>query len=159
MEIGDILSEVQLRRFWDKVDRSAGGDGCWVWTAAKNCQGYGMFKVNGRMRMAHRLSVGIIEERSEIPVVRHLCNNPSCVNPDHLLPGTQAENLHDMRLAGRSLTGEKNHQSRLTEDDVREIRRKYREGGVSQRALAAEFGVVQRTIATVVNRITWTHVA
>jgi hypothetical protein len=78
-------------RFWAKVNRS--GD-CWLWTAATTSAGYGQFRVDGRWGMAHRfayeLLVGPIPQDLQID---HLCRTPLCVNPAHLEPVTQQENL------------------------------------------------------------------
>ena len=80
-------------RFWPKVDRSAGQDSCWLWTAAKEPAGYGHFKKDGRPHPAHRVAyemvVGPIPDGLDLD---HLCRNPSCVNPAHLEPVTPREN-------------------------------------------------------------------
>ena len=77
--------------FWARVDAS--GD-CWVWTGAKNRQGYGSQRLDGKRPGAHRVVyealVGPIPEGLELD---HLCRNPSCVNPDHLEPVTHQENM------------------------------------------------------------------
>lgn len=83
-------------RFWDKADRSAGPDGCWLWTAALSHNGYGRFG-NGDMigtRQAHRIAYELVI--GPIPaglVIDHLCRNRRCVNPAHMEPVTTAENL------------------------------------------------------------------
>ncbi len=78
-------------RFWEKVDTA--GD-CWNWTASKTPAGYGRFKIDGKMKRAHRVAYEMLV--GEIPeglVIDHLCRNTSCVRPDHLEPVTNAENI------------------------------------------------------------------
>lgn len=85
MVVGGVMD-----RFWSKVEKT---DGCWNWTAVKNQKGYGRFKLDGRLRSAHRVSyemcVGPIPDGL---VIDHLCRNPSCVRPDHLEAVTSGEN-------------------------------------------------------------------
>lgn len=91
-----------MKKFWDKVDKS--GD-CWIWLGSKNSQGYGYFNFKPS-RLAHR--VVLMLKGVEIPegmLVCHHCDNPSCVNPDHLFIGTHKDNSKDMMRKGRSLKG------------------------------------------------------
>lgn len=77
--------------FWEKVEKL--DNGCWAWQAYKDSMGYGAFAVNGKPRLAHRVSYVI--EFGAIPEGKHLdhlCRNPSCVNPGHLEPVSQKEN-------------------------------------------------------------------
>lgn len=202
-------------RFWEKVEKS---DGCWLWKAAIN-HGYGVIGAGGRrgrILIASRVSWEL--NRGPIPAgvdVLHRCDNPPCVNPDHLFLGSAQDNGRDASRKGRfrpvqkisegdviairkqaaeglpqaligdrygigqsqvsrivrgqSWTnipvlstgpgrrhGEKVHGVRLTEDQVRAIRGRT---GVTQVALAAEHGVTVQTVADILHRRTWKHVA
>ena len=90
-----------LERFWSHVIRS-GSLECWWWTGASANAGYGAFRIGGRTVKAHRW---LWEQRhGSIPEginILHHCDNTSCVNPNHLFSGTQADNVHDMMAKGR----------------------------------------------------------
>jgi len=111
-----------VKRFWDKVDKSGN---CWLWTAGKDKDGYGLIKFNGRQHRAHR--VVLLLDGCDIPsgmLVCHTCDNPSCVNPDHLWIGTNDDNMADMHKKSRHVSrpGEKHHNAKITEEDVQKIR-------------------------------------
>lgn len=87
-------------RFWSKVDRKSAGE-CWPWIGRRDKDGYGRLMVNKRSIGAHRVSYRLAF--GEIPdglQVRHDCDNPRCVNPDHLLIGTNQDNVYDSLLRG-----------------------------------------------------------
>lgn len=92
-----------MNRFTQKIDKS---DGCWVWTASKNSSGYGTFKFDGKNIRAHRFAyelwIGVIPEGMH---VCHNCDNPSCVNPEHLFLGTHQDNMRDKKNKGRNNNG------------------------------------------------------
>src|SRR5882672_10518509 len=69
--------------------------GCWIWTGALNSRGYGRFRNEGRMVLAHRESFKAFKGSTRGLHVLHRCDVPSCVNPDHLWLGTQSENMLD----------------------------------------------------------------
>lgn len=93
------LTDKDKSRFWSKVDKS--GD-CWTWTASKNHGGYGQFGANGKGYISHRVSWSI--SNGDIPkgmLICHHCDNPPCVNPDHLFLGTYQDNMDDKMRKGR----------------------------------------------------------
>lgn len=151
-----------LRRFWEKVEK---GPGCWEW-AGRLDGGYGRIAsgspVSGTLvhYRAHRLSW---EVANAIPVpsgmqVLHLCDNPSCVNPDHLEIGTVGENMRQKVERGRSLFGEKNPRSVLREGLVAEIRRAVRRGA-SYTSLAKEYGLTSVSVGNAARGKTWKNVS
>ncbi len=126
--------------------------GCWEWTGHIASDGYGIFWPDGtrseKMRVrAHRFSY----ERSRGPIpaglfVCHRCDNRKCLNPDHLFLGTDADNSADKVKEGRQAYGTKIPQAKLTEKEVIAIRGTI---GISQRALAKQYGVSCTTISDI----------
>ena len=109
--------------------------------------GYAYMRVDGRnVRVTREL---MNARKGE--VVRHKCDNPACINPAHLELGTPADNSRDMVERGRSAKGEKHGRTHLTQLDVEAIR----DSSKTQRALAAEFHVSQRTIGNIAHRRVW----
>lgn len=93
-------------------------------------------------------------------VIRHTCDNPRCINPDHLIPGTQIDNIADRVLRGRSATlrGESNPKSALTNADVEYIRRVYVKNKRGLRAsLAEKFNVSPATISDIISNRSWNN--
>jgi hypothetical protein len=119
---------------------------------------------NSRLPLrSHRFAYEL--EHGPIPdglFVLHRCDNRKCCNPKHLFIGTQADNMHDMDAKGRRVTpdrrGERHGNSRLTEGNVREIRKLYATRTVTQTALAWRFGVTQVQVSSIVRRESWSHV-
>lgn len=156
------LTERLIERFWIKVDTSGGPDACWLWTAAKHEHGYGLMRPdgqrNGSCARAHRVSAAIAGMDIAGKKVRHTCDTPACVNPAHLLVGTQAENLQDMRDRNRAvLVGSTHPNSKLTETDVGQILW-FLEKDIKHKLIAEAFGVSRPTITLIANRQTWKHV-
>lgn len=134
---------------------------CRVWTRARDDNGYG--RVGGYQEgtsFAHRVALSIHLGRPVDPDkgVLHTCDNPPCCNPDHLYEGGQAENTEDARVRDRVQFGEKHWKSKLTDDQVREIRKLWEDGAMTQRAMAIEFDVHRNTIYEVIHRIGWERV-
>lgn len=101
----DALDKRARVRFWRNVQRISRGPraGCWLWTGSRHPFGHGRFLSEARGGgYAHRIAWRLL--RGEIPAgkqVNHHCDEPSCVNPDHLYIGTQRDNLRDARTRGR----------------------------------------------------------
>jgi len=123
------IRDKDIKRFWKHVEiRSK--DECWEWQAGGNGRGYGRIKINRRTESAHRVSWEIYH-RKEIPgglYICHKCDNTRCVNPRHLFIGTQLDNVRDCIEKGRvgACRGEDNYRSKLTADEVIEIRRQHK---------------------------------
>jgi len=170
-------------RFWRQVRKT---NTCWVWTGTCHSNGYGQVYVGGegyKKLLAHRASWILM--KGEIPpgvFVLHHCDNKRCVNPKHLFLGSQKDNIQDMlekrrhgfwlhpdspargdkngaRLYPERLTrGENLWSAKLSEEDVKEIRRLYAAGILTQKSLRERYEVCKSTIQAILNRKTWKHV-
>lgn len=122
--------------------------GCWHANGFQNEDGYVIWSTRGGKVSAHRVSYqffwGDIPEGLE---VRHKCDNPPCVNPDHLETGTHSENMIDRSSRGRA-------KSTLNEKSVRDIRERFEQGETAE-TLAENYGVTPSNIYLVVTRKTW----
>ena len=139
--------------------------GCWEYTGSRNHKGYGAIGLGGKRggsTGAHRASWMV--HHGAIPdglQVLHRCDNPPCVNPDHLFVGTPADNMNDKVQKGRASgpRGESHPRHKLTSADVQEIRSRYAAGGTTMRALAAEYDVSRPCIYYVIAHKTWSSAA
>jgi hypothetical protein len=145
------IPKTSEERFWAKVQRGEPDD-CWIWTAAtKRGYGhfkYGHFKVDGKMVKAHRFSYALAHG----PIldglhVLHRCDNPPCVNPAHLFPGTNADNIRDKEAKGRGNQprGTANGKCHLTNEEVAEIRT----APGTQREIGERFGISWPTVSRI----------
>lgn len=147
------------RRFAEKYIIEHGG--CWVWMC--NADGhYPRFWTDGRYEKAHRYAWRKANGVALTPHMHvcHSCDNSSCVNPRHLFLGDHALNMQDKARKGRAHrpAGGANGRSKITDDIVREIRERLACGGITQSALAAEYGIAQCSVSEIVRRVTWRHV-
>lgn len=95
--------ELTMQRFWDRVDQSAGRFGCWPWLGSRKEKGYGQFNFMGKTKRSHRVAYEL--EFGEIPdglLICHVCDNPPCCNPWHLVAATAKDNTTDMIHKGRA---------------------------------------------------------
>ena len=155
--------EMLAKRLWAKVD-VRGPDDCWPWLGAKTGSGYGTIRggisSGGKMLSVHRVAWELVN--GPIPdgmCVCHHCDNKPCCNSTHLFLGTDTDNQADRVRKNRSYhpAGEKNAQSRLTAEQVLEIRHRYAEGNTTQRELAGEYGVGSQHISSVICKHRWKH--
>lgn len=154
-------------RFWRKVQKT---DSCWLWTGSKSRE-HGTINRGPRgagIMYAHRFSYelhfGAIPEGMS---VCHRCDVPLCVNPAHLFLGTHTDNMQDMTKKRRNgLTvhpdsapkGERHAGSKLTEAQVREIRRLHAQGGMTYKQLGEMYGISLPLAYAVVKRRLWKHI-
>lgn len=130
-------------------------DSCWLWTGLKTDLGYGRIRVDGQTVKAHRVSFQLANPDTPLTsadAILHSCDNPSCVNPDHLIKGTQLDNIADMRRKMRHAHGETSY-AKLTAAQVLAIRNDER----SQRVIAREHGIAQQTVSSIKRRLNWAH--
>ena len=136
----------------DRVDIS--DNGCWMWNRCCDRDGYGAVSVSGKQLRASRLSYQFYN--GSIPdgmIVRHTCDAPGCCNPEHLIIGTYADNTGDMYRRGRASTGGSHGTAKLTDADVRAIRKDAR----ATTMICKEYGVSNVTIGMIRRGKTWKH--
>lgn len=136
-------------------------ESCWDWVGFAHPKGYGHLTVKGKLFKSHRASYeaynGPIPEGLQ---VLHQCDNPGCVNPNHLFLGTHLDNMKDKakKMRAPAMVGELNPYHLLSEADVREILRLRRMGerGVD---VAKQFNVSQCTVSAIVTGRNWSHIS
>lgn len=177
---GQFVKVPVKERFWTKVDKNGplhptnpSLGKCWVWKGARikraGCE-YGLLRPSGRSGRLRAHRVSWIMKNGPIPKgkdILHSCDNPPCVNPSHLRPGTAADNRADMVRRGRSLFGERNHMARLTENDVWDILARYpiqkRTGPRPKNELriieqlCKEYGITGDSLSRLARRDRWKH--
>lgn len=135
------------RRFWAKVDIGGAGD-CWPWTGYLGNTGYGQVGRGGRLLSTHRVAYELhTGERLGELYACHRCDNRWCCNPSHIFAGTALDNIRDMIAKGRAVVpvGEAASNARLSDADVRDIRRR-REAGESLASVAARYGISKQYV-------------
>lgn len=132
--------------------------GCWEWQRGTDVKGYAVFRHEAKRHKAYRAAWQV--HRGDIPdgaYVCHTCDNPLCVNPDHLFLGTHADNMADMRRKKRHARGETSPRAKLTEADVSEMR-SLGASGWTNPDLSKRFGVSRSTVSSILARRYWKHV-
>mgnify|MGYP001601051816 CR=1 FL=1 len=148
------LITAPLTRFWPNIKKTPS---CWLWQGDKYKQGYGRIGQGGHSRkiLAHRLSWEI--HNGPIPrdiCVLHHCDNPPCVNPDHLWLGSIKDNHRDMRAKLRHAFGERHGRAKLNEQKIIKIK-KMLKAGVTHKVIAGRFRVSRSVITQIALKKTW----
>lgn len=150
-----------LDRFMDKVSIDDSSQ-CWIWVGASNILKYGRIysRELRRAEPAHRFSWRLFRGAlSDELDVLHKCDNPKCVNPEHLFLGNQSDNMKDMVSKGRALhrIGSTNPNSKLTEENVWWILQLYERRLFTQVELASLFNVTQSMISSILRGDSWSY--
>lgn len=133
------------------VDESTG---CWNCTShSKDALGYNKCKRGGYHSVHRYMYAQKYGSITSDIILRHICDNPSCINPEHLLAGTHADNVQDRVNKNRSALGEQNGRSKLTENQVVEI---YNSNNTN-RELAILYNVDNKVIHDIKHKNTWKY--
>ena len=156
----NVLRYMSLdERIQFELNRSIRQGECWLATCYVGDDGYPRLRHKSRDYRLHRI---VLERKlgrklTLAEVARHKCHTPLCIRPEHLVPGTPADNTADAAAAGRMTRGERHWHAKLNVDTVRHVRILAREGEAI-RSIARGYGLSRRTIMDVVQRRTWKHV-
>ncbi len=160
--------------FWSHV-QSSDPDTCWLWQLARDKNGYGKYTIRRISLRAHRIAYFLHYhvDPAEL-LVCHTCDNPRCCNPHHLFLGTEQDNILDARDKNRlntasgarhgtktkpdSVVRGEQRGSKLTEQQVIEIRRLYSDERKTQQEIANQFGVTRENISVIIRGVNWQHV-
>lgn len=144
-----------LQRFNQYYDKT---EGCWEWNGSRDASNYGKFWMDGKTIPAHRASFILHHQANpDGKMVLHTCDNPRCVNPDHLVLGTHRDNVRHMMERNRFLVGEQNGSSKITADEARSIISALLAGG-KVRTIARQIGRSRNLVKSIANRVTWKHI-
>lgn len=151
-------------RFWAKVQKLSGADDCWVWTAAFDKDMYGKFRLseNGKKIdiRAHVYSWLLFTglSHSKGLQVCHKCDHPYCVNPDHLFLGTVQDNMEDRDAKGRQTKGDKHPKSKITKEQVIEMRELFATGKYTKTQLSHLYKLSLSNTSAIIRRDIWKSV-
>ena len=151
-------------RFWKKVNKDGPvhprlGTKCWLWTGSVHKDGYGTLSYKRTNVLAHRVSYELANGHvPEGQVIRHACDVPACVNPAHLIRGTQQDNIRDMCDRGRRATTQGSNNGRAVLNDAKVIKIcKLLDSGVSRKEIRVRFNVTHAIVYHIATGKTWTH--
>ena len=157
---------LQAKALWDlkTVNLQTNEKGCWLWNGAKSKDGHCEFTFttpNGRrLQTAHRAAYMYAygEPPADDPIVRHRCDTPAFINPEHLECGTHRKNVQDRVERGRSAIGTNNGRAKLTEPDVLSIIERFETNtATSVNQIARQYGVDPKSIRQIRDGKTWVY--
>lgn len=158
----DIDVEKTLERFYKKVTipKDKNLDDCWKWNGPYDEKGHGMFNIGKRTSHAHRMLYELIHGTIEKGlVIRHKCDNPQCVNLNHLEKGTQADNIRDRNIRNRTAKGSKHGMSILNEQDIENmIEDILNYEFYSVKSCAEYYDISSTTVYDILIGKTWKHI-
>lgn len=143
----------------DILENTTRGDaGCMLWRGGLTSSGYGEVRRAGKTLRVHRLVYELAHGHPPgQKLVRHTCDTPACINPEHLLLGTTADNVADKLLRCRQAVGAQNGRAKLEHAEVLEILSKL-SAGESRRDIAGWYGVSVATVADIASNRSWKHI-
>lgn len=148
---------LEINRFWALC--TVQPNGCWTWNGHTRRRGYGQFWFRGMGWVASRLAFALAKGYVPSLLVCHHCDNPPCINPEHLFEGSVSDNAQDMLQKGRKpVIRGLGKRSPLTDETVRQIKQLSRDG-VNNAELARRFGVHRSTIRVIVIGKYWKDIA
>lgn len=140
--------EFHLRKYGHELTPG----GCWEFGGPRDKDRYGMVSFQRRTQRAHRVAYEVRNGTSAGDLlVRHICDNPPCVNPDHLIAGTAKQNTGDAKERERLANGERHGMHKITDAEVLLIRAEYARGLITQRALAKKYECSQAQVFNIVS--------
>ena len=147
------------KRFWNKVDTKTKEE-CWEWKCGKDKDGYGCFYLGKNNVRAHRIAYELYNKKQieNGLIILHNCDNPSCCNPHHLSEGTYKDNHNDCVNKKRKAVGMRLSNSKLTDNDIIEIRNKYSSDNYTLLMLSEEYSVSQARLSLIVRKKCWRHI-
>lgn len=144
-----------LQERFDKYIGLKQQNGCILWNGFLDNKGYACLGNIKAYRLSYELFRGAFNKSL---FVCHKCDNPQCINPNHLFLGTHQENMDDMKIKGRGHLGEKHGMAKLTNEEVLEMRKMFECGNISMRKLGRLFGVAYATARNIIKRKYWKHI-
>jgi len=147
-----VVSEAARRKFWARVIKPSPEE-CWEWQGPKFQNGYGRIMVQKKRHKAHRIAFALAHGKvPEGKVVCHHCDNPPCCNPKHLFAGTRKQNSEDMVNKGRSLANERNHKTKLSDEQVDSLRAEWQSKPSTFKEFGKRFGISGVQVRNIIKR-------